>query len=80
MPGCGTFFFRAALVLSIAGVSVRSQAGSATSSVDHVLVVSIDGLLPASYLDPDAHRLAVLTRRLLARTGAVALGARSVFP
>jgi predicted AlkP superfamily pyrophosphatase or phosphodiesterase len=76
------------VLLSVAGGCSRAQATPATPAapaapaapVDHVLMVSVDGLLPASYLEPDAHGLAVPTLRLLARTGAAARGARSVFP
>ncbi len=74
----------AALVLLLASACARAEAAAPPTPpgrpVDHVLIVSIDGLLPASYLEPDAHQLAVPTLRLLARTGAAARGARSVFP
>jgi predicted AlkP superfamily pyrophosphatase or phosphodiesterase len=74
------------VVLLAGGACARSQAarpvapGAPTPPVDHVVIVSIDGLLPASYLEPDAHGLSVPTLRLLARTGVAARGARSVFP
>jgi predicted AlkP superfamily pyrophosphatase or phosphodiesterase len=79
---------RVALILSLAvALSAVSAAQAATPApalpptpVDRVLVVSIDGLLPACYLEPDAHGLAVPTLRMLARTGVAARGARSVFP
>jgi predicted AlkP superfamily pyrophosphatase or phosphodiesterase len=74
------------VVLLAGGACARSQAAgpvtpaAPASPVDHVVMVSVDGLLPASYLEPDAHGLAVPTLRLLARTGVAARGARSVFP
>jgi predicted AlkP superfamily pyrophosphatase or phosphodiesterase len=48
--------------------------------IQHVLLVTIDGLLPESYLHPDAHALRIPTLRYLAAHGAVSPGARSVFP
>ena len=44
-----------------------------------VVVVSIDGMMPETYLAPDAHGLQVPTLRQLARRGAVAR-VNSVFP
>jgi predicted AlkP superfamily pyrophosphatase or phosphodiesterase len=46
----------------------------------HVIVVSIDGLMPASYLDPDAHGLEVPTLRAMRAGGAYAEGVMSVLP
>jgi hypothetical protein len=46
----------------------------------HVILVSIDGLLPESYLDPDAHGLEVPTLRELLRTGAHSDGMEPVLP
>ena len=45
-----------------------------------VVVVSIDGLIPASYLDPETHGLRVPTLRQLRSGGAYSEGAISVFP
>jgi predicted AlkP superfamily pyrophosphatase or phosphodiesterase len=44
------------------------------------LVVSIDGLMPDCYLQPDLRGLGVPVLRRLAAAGAVSDGARSVFP
>jgi predicted AlkP superfamily pyrophosphatase or phosphodiesterase len=75
---------RVALILSLISVSGAHAAAPAPAlpptPVDRVLVVSIDGLLPACYLEPDAHGLAVPTLRTLARSGIAARGVRSVFP
>src|SRR3954453_1785816 len=75
---------RGALILSLISVSGAHAAAPAPAlpptPVDRVLVVSIDGLLPACYLEPDAHGLAVPTLRMLARAGIAARGVRSVFP
>jgi arylsulfatase A-like enzyme len=45
-----------------------------------VVLVSIDGLMPEAYLDPDRLGLAVPNLRALVREGAWARGARSVVP
>jgi predicted AlkP superfamily pyrophosphatase or phosphodiesterase len=55
-------------------------ARTAGASVDRVIVVSVDGLMPGTYAEPDAHGLAVPTLREMARSGAWSPGARSVFP
>lgn len=46
----------------------------------HVVLVTIDGLVPDTYLQPDAHGLAIPTLRRFVAEGAYARGARSVFP
>jgi len=49
--------------------------------VRHVVVVSIDGLMPDAYVHPDAHGLKVPTLRRIVAGGAAALdGSESVFP
>ena len=48
--------------------------------IRHVVVISIDGMMPATYADPDAHGLKIPTLRALARQGAVSFGVRSVMP
>lgn len=52
----------------------------AAAEVEHVMVVSIDGLRPDYYLQPDRHGLKVPTLRALVAAGASAEGMRSVFP
>src|SRR5690606_29351219 len=56
------------------------RAAAARPAVEHVVVISVDGLLPAVYTEPDAHGLAVPTLRRLAAEGASSPGARSVMP
>ena len=46
----------------------------------HVVVVSIDGLMPDAYLHPDAHGLAVPTLRSLVARGMYASAVRGVLP
>lgn len=55
-------------------------AAGPASSQRHVIVVSVDGLLPQSYMAPDDHGLAVPTLRMLKDAGAFSPGVRSVFP
>jgi predicted AlkP superfamily pyrophosphatase or phosphodiesterase len=49
-------------------------------AIRHVIVVSVDGLMPASYISPDAHGLKIPTLREMALNGSWSEGARSVFP
>jgi predicted AlkP superfamily pyrophosphatase or phosphodiesterase len=53
---------------------------SSAKSVRHVLIVSIDGMKPESYSEPDAHGLKVPTLREMVRNGASSDGAQSVMP
>jgi predicted AlkP superfamily pyrophosphatase or phosphodiesterase len=48
--------------------------------IQHVIVVSIDGLVPDSYLRPDAHGLRVPTLRRMVAEGSHSAGARPAFP
>jgi len=48
--------------------------------IAHVVLVTIDGLIPDSYLHPDAHGLRVPTLRQLVAKGAWSDGALSAFP
>lgn len=57
---------------------LAAPAGAA--EVEHVVVVSIDGLPPAYWLEPDAYGLKIPNLRRLAAEGAFAEGMRSVFP
>jgi predicted AlkP superfamily pyrophosphatase or phosphodiesterase len=66
--------------------AVGSSAQAPTSQqkapqpIRHVILISIDGLMPFAYLSPDAYGLQVPTLRELARNGAWSEGAKSVFP
>jgi predicted AlkP superfamily pyrophosphatase or phosphodiesterase len=48
--------------------------------IQHVVVVSIDGLKPDSYLHPESHGLSVPTLRWMVQHGAASDGVESVFP
>jgi predicted AlkP superfamily pyrophosphatase or phosphodiesterase len=49
-------------------------------TVRRVIIVSVDGLMPATYVSPDVHGLRIPTLREIVRHGAWSEGARSVFP
>lgn len=53
---------------------------ASAAEVEHVIVVSIDGLRPVYYLEPDRYGLKIPTLRALVAQGAHAGGMRSVFP
>jgi predicted AlkP superfamily pyrophosphatase or phosphodiesterase len=57
-----------------------TEASTAVPDERFAVVYSIDALLPAVYLDPDAHGLEVPTLRRLAREGAHSPGVLSVLP
>lgn len=67
-------------LLLVALLCAVPLAAAAQGRVEHVVVVSIDGLCPAYYLEPDRHGLKVPTLRALVAEGASAEGMRSVFP
>jgi predicted AlkP superfamily pyrophosphatase or phosphodiesterase len=60
--------------------SVATSAAEPAGPVRHVVVMTIDGLMPDAYLHPDDHGLRVPNLRRLVREGASSDGALSVFP
>jgi predicted AlkP superfamily pyrophosphatase or phosphodiesterase len=48
--------------------------------IQHVIVISIDGLMPDVYLHPEAHGLEVPALRAMMENGAYSRGVTSVFP
>ena len=61
--------------------SAPVRAGAAPARArPHVIVVSIDGLMPAAYLEPDAHGLEVPALRRMRAVGLTARGVTSVLP
>ena len=56
----------------------RSTAGRA--DIRHVILISVDGMMPETYLNPDGHGLKVPTLREIVLRGAYSEGARGVFP
>src|SRR5882724_9187954 len=75
---------------SCAGATANPRSGAtsgATSAratppgpIRHVVLVTIDGLVPDAYLHADAHGLQIPTLRRIAREGAISDGALSAFP
>ncbi len=55
-------------------------AGARVAAAAPVVLISIDGLLPEYYLDPDKYGLGTPNLRALVREGAYATGATSVMP
>jgi len=70
----------AALLLAIAVGCARPTATTPPATSEHVIVVSVDGLMPEVYLRPDELGLAVPTLRALKAAGAHSPGLRGVFP
>ena len=60
--------------------ATSSSDPAAASAIERVVVVTIDGLMPAAYLQPDEHGLRVPTLRGFVAEGAYSEGTRSVFP
>lgn len=67
-------------VLPPTASSTPSQDREPSGQVRHVIVVTIDGLLPEVYTNPAAHGLQVPTLQRLRREGASSDGALSVWP
>lgn len=57
-----------------------AQAPAAAPSVRHVILVSVDGLMPVSYTNPDAYGLRVPTLREMVANGVHSPGVRTVYP
>jgi len=56
------------------------QSPSSAKTIQHVIVISIDGMKPESYTDPDAHGLKIPTLREIVRDGASSDGVQPVMP
>jgi predicted AlkP superfamily pyrophosphatase or phosphodiesterase len=59
---------------------IPAAQSSSAKSIRHVLIVSVDGMKPESYTEPDAHGLKVPTLREMVRNGASSDGVQSVMP
>jgi predicted AlkP superfamily pyrophosphatase or phosphodiesterase len=57
-----------------------AQSSSSAKPVKHVIVISIDGMKPESYTEPDAHGLKIPTLREIVRDGAASDGVQPVMP
>jgi predicted AlkP superfamily pyrophosphatase or phosphodiesterase len=62
------------------GATTFPSQSSAAKRIEHVLIVTIDGMKPETYTEPDAHGLKVPTLREMVRDGASSDGAQSVMP
>ena len=75
---------RATLVVSLAAAcgstSTSAVAPTAPENAPHLVVISIDGMMPDAYVHPDAHGLRVPTLRQLVAKGAYATAVEGVFP
>ncbi len=60
--------------------SAQPAQSSPAKPVQHVIVISIDGMKPESYTDPDAHGLKIPTLREIVRDGASSDGVQPVMP
>ena len=62
------------------GATTFASQSSAAKPIQHVLIVTIDGMKPETYTEPDAHGLKVPTLREMVRNGASSDGVQSVMP
>src|SRR4051794_13205432 len=65
---------------SAGGPPARPAFAEPPGPIRHVILVTVDGLTPESYLNPDVHGLRIPTLRRMVQQGAFSDGARSVFP
>ena len=64
---------------SVDAAALSAQSSSARP-IQHVLIVTVDGMKPETYTEPDAHGLKVPTLREMVRNGASSQGVQSVMP
>lgn len=69
-----------ALLGAALAASGQTKRNDARQSIRHIIAISVDGLMPETYLNPDQHGLKIPTLREMARGGAVSDGVQSVFP
>ncbi len=74
--------FFAALIFCATGICAQTvpQTTPPETAIRRVIVVSVDGMMPAAYVAPDTYGLKAPTLREIVRSGAWSDGARSVFP
>jgi predicted AlkP superfamily pyrophosphatase or phosphodiesterase len=66
--------------MRLAAAALLCAACATASPARHAIVISVDGLMPETYLEPDRLGLRVPTLRALAASGIAARGARPAFP
>lgn len=64
---------------SVNAAALSAQFSSARP-IQHVLIVTVDGMKPETYTEPDTHGLKVPTLREMVRNGASSQGVQSVMP
>ncbi len=69
-----------ALALTLLGGAQPARAGNPAPPLPRLLLISVDGLAPASYLDPDGAGLAIPSLRRIKAAGAWATGVTGVLP
>jgi predicted AlkP superfamily pyrophosphatase or phosphodiesterase len=70
-----------AAALCLAGpASAQTPTKASARPIRHLILISVDGLMPNTYLEPDAHGLKVPTLRGIVEHGAYSPGVRTVFP
>ncbi len=57
-----------------------TQRAAGAAPIQHVILISVDGMMPETYLHPDAHGLKIPTLREIVRQGSSSDGVLSVFP
>jgi len=68
------------LITLFLAAAAQGDAAESATPIRRVIIVSVDGLMPAAYTAPDAHKLKIPTLREIVKNGACSEGARSVFP
>jgi predicted AlkP superfamily pyrophosphatase or phosphodiesterase len=80
--------FFSLLLIAAVGIAARPRervssvisAQSSAAPIQHVIIISIDGMKPQTYTEPDAHGLKVPTLREMVRDGASSDGVQPVMP
>ena len=75
-------WIRSALLVTLTlwAAIVSAQTIPEQRAIRRVIIVSVDGLMPATYASPDAYGLKIPTLREIVKSGAWSPGVRSVFP
>ena len=68
------------ITLALWATILSAQTTPEQGAIRRVIIVSVDGLMPATYASPDAHGLKIPTLREMVRSGAWSADVRSVFP
>lgn len=69
----------ATFLMALAGFA-QTAAAPQPAPVRHVIVISVDGLMPEAYLHPEAHGLRIPAIREMVRSAGYSRGIRPVFP